>query len=553
VLEALLGRPPLTGREGTASWWWAVAPPADLAALARDLEAGREPPGADVVKAGARRVVWRVPGLAGGLLVKRFAVRGAERWKYMLRPSRARSEYRAMEAFTRLGLPVVRPIGFGERRAGPLLREAWFVGRLVPHARTLDQALAAAARAGDTAVVCHLARAALALTSELHGIPWLHRDLHAGNLLLDASGRLLVTDLHSVWRVPRLTRRQRIGNLARLLFSMRGSLDLALAPSLVRGYAERRGEAADALVRDVQAALTAFKKDYVRGRVARCLQESSLFTVEATPAGRLFRRRALDPARLVVDLDEHARHLAADDAHVLGRARRGLVTRVGAPPDEHVVKEYVPGGPLVALRQAVGAGRARAAWVGARRCEVLGLGTAEALALLERRNGTAVLVTRALRGSRSLFELAPELVRPGASARRAAVARGVGHLAGRLARVGLRHKDMAAKNVFVAEGPPTPPLDLRWAPPAGAARVELIDLDGLRMMRPFEVHGLVRMLSQLADLPVRPSRTDLRRFATGYAAGAGRELPRHVAEAALAGAAARERRRAALDRSAARS
>jgi len=167
-----------------------------------------------------------------------------------------------------------------------------------------------------------------------------------------------------------------------------------------------------------------------------------------------------------------------------------------------------------------------------------------------------VLVTRALAGSRALRALAPELA-AGPAARRGAVALGLGHLVGRLACEGLRHADLSAKNVFVADGPPPAPRDLRWTPPPRAARVELIDLDGLRRMRPFETRGLVRMLEQLADLPVRPSRTDLRRFAIGYAVGAGRELPRAVAEAALAGAAARAAARAAgrapLDPPAARS
>jgi tRNA A-37 threonylcarbamoyl transferase component Bud32 len=543
----------LTGRDGSVCWWWAVAPPAALAAVARELQAGHEPGGAAVVKAGARRVVWRVPGTAGGLLVKRFAVRGAERWKYLVRPSRARSEYRAMEAFTRLGLPVVRPVGFGERRAGRLLSEAWFIGRLVPDARTLAEALDEAARAGDDARAARLAREAVAVAAELHAHPWLHRDLHAGNLLLDASGRMLITDLHSVWRVPRLGRRQRLENLARLIFSLRGGLDLALAPALLRDYADRRGEPADALVRDALNALAAFEARYVRGRVARCLQDSSLFAVEAAPGGRLFRRRALDPARLSADLAEHERLLAEGGPRVLSRAPRSRVTLVGAPPDQHVVKEYVSGGVLGALRQALGAGRGRASWVGARRLEVLGIGTAEALALLERRDGSALLVTRALRGSRALRTLAPEL-QAGPAARRGAVALGLGHLVGRLAREGLRHADLSAKNVFVADGPLPPPRDLRWMPPARAALVELIDLDGLRTMRRFEARGLVRMLEQLADLPVRPSRTDLRRFAIGYAAGAGRELPHEVAEAALAGAEVRAAARlAALDRPAARS
>jgi hypothetical protein len=124
------------------------------------------------------------------------------------------------------------------------------------------------------------------------------------------------------------------------------------------------------------------------------------------------------------------------------------------------------------------------------------------------------------------------------------VARAAGHLAGRLARAGLRHADRAAKNVWITSQPAPPAHDLRDAPPPGAARLRLIDLDGLRLMPAFDAHGLTRMLGQLADLPGQPSRTDLRRFARAYAEAAGRELPRDVAAGALAEAARRAAARA---------
>jgi tRNA A-37 threonylcarbamoyl transferase component Bud32 len=386
------------------------------------------------------------------------------------------------------------------------------------------------------------------LVAKLHEHPWLHRDLHAGNILVDPSGLLLVTDLHSVWRVPRLTRRQRIGNVARLIFSMRGAIDLARAPALIRRYALSRHEDAEDLVRDVRGQLTRFEADYRRGRIARCLQTSSLFVAERVPEGRLFRRRGYPLTLMREDLRSHVEFLAGIGARVLGQATRGHVTLVGASPGERVVKEYGPPAAISALRQLLGYGRARTAWVGARRLGVLDIATPEALALLERRDGTAVLVTRALADARQLRVLAPELAREAPSPRRAAVALALGHLVGRLARAGLRHADLSAKNVFVQPGPALPARDIRDRAPEGAADLQLIDLDGLKPMPPFDHRGLVRMLEQLADLPVRPSRADLRRFASAYAATAGRELPRAVAAQALAGATARAAARAQAGR-----
>jgi tRNA A-37 threonylcarbamoyl transferase component Bud32 len=527
-------QPPIeSSRDRAARWWWAVAPSAALAEVAFGLQRGEPPAGATAIKADERRTVWSVPGVAGGLLVKRFAVRGGETLKYALRPSRARSEYRAMEALVRLGLPVVRPLGFGERREGAALREAWFVGRLVPQARTLAEAVAEARSRGDEAAALALVRAALEVVVQLHAHPWLHRDLHAGNLLLDEQGRLLIADLHSVWRVPVLTRRMRLENLARLLFSLRDGLDLDRAPELLRGYAERRGEDAAPLIPSALAALAAFERRYVEGRVRRCLTSSTLFAAERVPEGRVFHRReyALDVLR--ADLAEHARWLAEGGSRVLGSAPRSRVTLVGEGEAARVVKEYVPAGVAAALRQRLGAGRARSAWVGARRLAVLGLPTPEALALLERRDGTAVLVTRALRDARPLRQLAPELARERSPDRRAAVATALGHLVGRLARAGLRHADLSDKNVWIASAPSALPRDLRDAPPPGAASLRLIDLDGLRRMPPHDPRGVARMLGQLADLPARPTSTDLRRFARAFALGARRELAPEVAAEAL--------------------
>jgi len=526
-------------------WWWARAPEADLGALARALEAGRLPPDAALLKAGDRRQVWRLPDVAGGLLVKRFAVRGAEVGRFLVAPSRARAEYRAMEAFCRLGLPTVRPLGFGERRERLLLREAWFVGRLVPDARTVGEAQLQASARGDVAAVRALARGALDVTEQMHRHPWLHRDLHVNNLLVAPGGEVLVTDLHSVRRVPRLTRAMRVASLARLFFSMRPALDLREAPALLRAYAERRAEDADALILEVVAGLDRFERDYVRGRAARCLVRSSLFTAERVHDGRLFRRRTYDAACLREDLLAHPRILQRRDADVLGRSPGSDVTRVtggGFGGGARVLKVSTRRGLLRGARQWLGLGRARRAWVAARALEVLGLSTPEGLALLERPDGSAVLVTREVAGARGLRSLL-EAPQPPPRALRSALALALGHVLGRLARAGLVHHDLSTKNVLVTD-PPTPPSgDRRTSPPAEWPRLWLIDLDNMRPGAPFARRGLVRMLGQLGDVPAWVSRTDRRRFALGYERSAGRALPRDVAAEAAARSAARAARR----------
>ncbi|MEO8754003.1 MAG: lipopolysaccharide kinase InaA family protein [Casimicrobiaceae bacterium] len=534
----------------TVRWWWAAAPAAPLARLADGLAAGRLPDELPL-KAGAGRSVWALPDVSEGVLLKHFKVRGSEALKYLVRPSRAHSEFRAMQAFERLGLPTVRALGFGERRERGRLREAWFLGRLVRNACTLGEAQARALADGDRVRVHDLARRALDVTSRLHRHPWLHRDLHAHNLLLTQSDEVLVMDLHSVWRVPHLTRRMRLANLARLLFSMREVIDLdADAPALLAAYATTMGEPVDRLVADAMRAIDAFEADYVRGRTARCLTNSSLFVSERMPEGRVFRRRTYARETLAEDLERHAAalHTGTD---VLGRSARSLVTRVAAEDGVgRILKEYLDRGVLQTIRQSCGHSRARGAWVAARRFEIRDLPTPEALALLERPDGSAVLITQALAGTEALTTAiarlagTPRLLRGAEAIERAALSRAVGDLVGRLARAGLRHADLSAKNVLATASAPPRTHDLRVHAHAGSPSVWLIDLDGLKAMAPHDPDGLARMLGQLGDLPPGVTRADRLRFRHAYAAAAGRDLPPSVTKDAARRALLRAERRA---------
>lgn len=536
-------------------WVWAVPPSAELREFAAALVRGELPPSSEVVKQNRPRTVWRVPDVAGGLLVKHYRVQTKDALRSLVMPGRAEREYRAMESLCSVGLPTVRPLGYANHRKGVWLQEAWFIGRLVQDASTLAEALAVGV--GDP---WPLALEAARVVAKLHEHRVLHRDLHAGNLLLDPAGQLLIIDLHSMWRVPRVTLRMRTGNLAHLLHSLRAWLNLDDAPRFVAEYARVRGEPVDRLIPQVRFALDAFQRDYVRGRSARCMRNSSEFVGESTAEGRVHRLRRYPQEQLWADLDTHRRVSREGGPALLGDAPRCRVTLVHepleqrapvpgpAPGEGRVVKEYLDRGPFASWRARLGLGKARSAWKAARRCQVVGVPTPTALALLEAPDGSAHTVTEEVPGAVSLEVYAAELDPDRDVARRRAVAWQVGHVVGRLSRAGLRHDDMSTKNLLIGEGTAESTGDLRTDSLPGMPAILLIDLDNMMRTPAHDPGSLVRMLGQLGDLPSAVTRTDLARFSEGFVVGAGRALPRAVVARAGALTRIRRARRAALER-----
>jgi tRNA A-37 threonylcarbamoyl transferase component Bud32 len=527
-------------------WVWASPPDEALSDLCRELEAGVLPAGREVIKENRIRSVWRIPDLAGGLLLKHYRLRAGEGLKTRLLGGRAEREYRAMESLCRVGLPSARPVAFADRRESGRLVESWFLSGFVPDSAPLSAVLLE--RAADSQACLDLAEQAVRLVAQMHRHPFLHRDLHAGNLLLDSAGELIVIDMHSLWHVLRLTNRQRWDTLARLVYSMRETVSLDAAPQLAAAYARERGDDPAAAVRSLSDSLGRFAADYVRGRTDRCMRSSTEFVTERLGGRRVHRRREYDAEMLSADISHH-QALVESGGPLLGDARAARVSRVdaGAGP-ARVVKHYRRKGPLLALRSWFGRSRARGAWIQARRCEVHGVPTPRALALAEEPGGAAWVVTTELTGATSLREILSSLEGRRQLGESGALARALGHVVGRLSRAGLRHDDLSAKNVMVAPGVAAKIRDRRITPGDHIPDVQLIDLDGMRTGRPDDDADLTRMLAQLGDLPAWITRTDRQRFASGFSASAGRGIPCEVAVRALSAARARrERREARLD------
>ncbi len=544
-------------------WVWAVPPSDELRAFAQDLVRGELPSeGCHVIKQNRPRTVWQLPHVAGGLLVKHYRVQRKDAVRALVTPGRAEREYRAMESLCSWGLPTVRPLGYADHRQGVWLKEAWFIGRLVKDAQTLAESLAASQALSTPSLPTAgrrdpwtMALRAAGVVAQLHEHRVWHRDLHAGNLLLGPDDQLLIIDLHSMWRVPRVTRSMRTGNLAHLLHSMRTWINLDDAPRFVAEYAQARGERADELIPHVRRALQAFEADYVRGRSARCMRNSTEFLGRALPEGRVHRLRHYELDTFRADLRRHAEIVSQGGPELLGDAPRcrvslmdGSAPEGSAPRAGRVVKQYLDHGFYPSLRSRLGWGKARSAWKAARRCQVEGVPTPTALALLERPDGSAFTVTDEVPDALSLETFADRLGPGSEPTLRHQVAWQVGHVVGRLSRAGLRHDDMSTKNLLIAPWEAAGTGDLRTNPPVGMPEILLIDLDNMVRTAAHDPGALVRMLGQLGDVPEAVTRTDLGRFARGFRSAAGRALPTAVVVRAAALTRVRQARRASLER-----
>jgi hypothetical protein len=155
-----------------------------------------------------------VPG-AGRVFVRQYLHGGALRRVTGDRyrgDARFLEEVRAMSDAASAGVPVPEALGFVSRPAGLAMRRGWLFAREVAGARDalafLSARPPAAARRGV------LASAGRAMR-RLHDAGFEHPDLHLKNLLVTASGEVLVLDLDAARRRDALTREQRLAGLFR--------------------------------------------------------------------------------------------------------------------------------------------------------------------------------------------------------------------------------------------------------------------------------------------------------------------------------------------------
>lgn len=337
-----------------------------LLELADALRRGEDAPEIDLIKRSPVRVVARC-----GDAVLKLSLR---------RPQATAREVRSLERAAALGLPV------------PVLLESgpdWLATRYVA---------ARAAQRSDYPVI-------LPLIERMHECGMLHGDLHLGNVLIAASGPLLL-DVQKArfapW-LPAWLRRRELGYFA-------FSLDDPLPPEFasVRSWRDRRAQR------------------HWRSRTRRCLVESSAFT--AFRDG--FRRRSCSADDLERALE------ALDRTEPAKVGKRAILTRSGG----------------FFIKQFDAARDARRAWVNGLGLEVRGVSTGLAVAWTGR--------TLIMRDAGETLDGWVEREFDGAGAeQQAELARALGQLLARLHRRGIYHADLKANNVIWSPGAPPSLLD----------------------------------------------------------------------------------------------
>ena len=458
---------------------------------------------ARVLKENRLRTVFHVPAerlpaaeiFAGGVLAKAYRYHKQwDRLRFRLLPSRAESEWRALERFGELGIPTARPLAMARRRSGFWPVGGGLIATFLAGTVTLAERLIALSRPGECDApprVTPAGEALLVRAGELvrrvqdAGI-W-HRDLHVGNILVDPEGdRLYLVDLHTCVFLRRLASWQRRGGIVKMLHSLGLVLDREDLGAFLRGAA---GEDAN-LAHYLRAIARAHALRH-RSRSKRCFVESSAFTVERRGGTRIFRRRDwCDGAALASWWPSSP----PPDAGVAKEARRSWVAAVRDPDGEAVCVKHRTLGLAESLASLLASHRLRRAYAAGHAFAVRGLETPRVLALHEARRLGCVreawLVTEWAGEARRLDVFLREeywhrrRLRGADARRKHALAHRAGEFLARLHGAGVATHDMAPQNVVVGAG----------------EVLRLVDLDDVRFVRRVSVRRRLRNLIQLGNV-----------------------------------------------------
>lgn len=513
---------------------------ADAAVLRREiadrLGALEAAPGAEVLKRNLVRTVLRVP-LPGGrrVIVKRYRVGGLlDVLKYLVKPSRARTEWEIGRALDRAGIATSVPLAYGERRVAGVLRDAALVTREIEDCLHLN-AYVERSLQGDAArdalrgrLYDDLAR----LVRRLHDAGFVHHDFHGGNLLVNGppdAPHLHVIDLHSVTRSRRPSEPGRWFDLVKLLHSMLTCSTEAERRRICEVYERHGGPSGTRIARllaegrlagALEPELARMERHRVRSRTERSLARSTKFDVSVLGGCRVHHLRTVAPPDLVAVLERHRRDVASRSDSVLKDGRRSALTRQRLGGRSVVVKQFRGDAWWERAKNALRPPRAVQSWVAGNGLLVRGFDAAEPLALVLRGRGVSlreafVVMEDLGDGTRAdlvvLQRYAGDLP-PESRSEKRALLRAAALLVRRLHAAGVYHGDLKAVNLF-----------LRGAP--GDGRLVLADYDRVEFDRPVTLRRRVKNLAQLsASVPVCVSLADRLRFFREYAEGDERAL-----------------------------
>lgn len=197
--------------------------PGAMAGLLADPDAPFRQPGVTFLKNSRSSTVVEFDLPAGGIvrrvIYKRFCVTAwSDPWLALLRRSPALRSWINGHGLRERCLPTARPLAVFHRRRAGLAYEGYLLTEKIPEAEDLHQFLGSLAGSKEKQrrrILRQRIEQVARLVCELHRRQVSHRDLKAGNLLVNPEGVWLI-DLVGMAPYRRLSRQRRVQNLARL-------------------------------------------------------------------------------------------------------------------------------------------------------------------------------------------------------------------------------------------------------------------------------------------------------------------------------------------------
>lgn len=225
----------------------------ELRRFLESIEAALRGEGAEVLHSGRNTVTAvRISPAGGGsleLVIKDFGLRGLQRLKTLLAPSKAAKAWRGAQALLAAGLQTPAPVAWLEARRGGTVRRALFITE-----RAAGEEVRGIFREWPEAELRPLLDGLARVLRAAHDSGVLHRDLSDGNVLVerraDGGYGFRFLDTNRVRRRGRIGGRARAKNLIRLgippalrgFFLERYAGGEGLSPAFARRY--RRAKAA---------------------------------------------------------------------------------------------------------------------------------------------------------------------------------------------------------------------------------------------------------------------------------------------------------------------
>jgi tRNA A-37 threonylcarbamoyl transferase component Bud32 len=319
-------------------------------------------------------------------------------FKYFFLTSKAKSEWHALNRFSRMGVSAPKPLAVCEERQFGILKKSCLFIEAISNALTLnafENIFFCPPLAKNTfALKRQLIRRVAGLIGSIHNKSIFYRDLHGGNILVYLDEKLNMRfsfiDLHKAKFLPFLPMWMRIHDLAKL--SQAFSPKKTDAFYFLKNYAnsspafkQHINKYAEAIERK---ALRLHRR-HIRSRTKRCLIKSSGFFIFKGKKQKVYVRKVYkDMLEVLLKYIKNPSKFAAD---IIKKTKKSELSCLSINSGEQaeticVKKDLLPGF-FYNIKNIIRASRAKRSWVASHGLRVRNISTPESIALIENKKG----------------------------------------------------------------------------------------------------------------------------------------------------------------------